>query len=987
MPVRFFSDADRERLSRFPTALPWEDCITYFTLAPTDLQLVRAHRGDQQRIGFALQLGALRYLGFAPDELTTAPESVVRYVAQQLEVAPKALALYGAREHTRTDHLQEIQAYLGFRDATAQDIAELESWLVERALEHDKPTLLFQLAAERLHTGRIVRLGVTRLERLVASARDQAQEETFRQVGVLLTEERVAALDHLLLVSPETNRTPLTWLRQGAVANTPAAILSGIAKLTYLRALGVEQWDLGALTPNRQKFLAQVGKKATNQALQRAPAERRYPNLLAFLRQALEEITDETVDLFDFCLAHAYNRAGHDLEDFRKASARATNEKIIYFDRMARLTLDPTIPDKALRAHIYQDISPAQLQAALEDCQRLLRPLDDNYFDFLAQRYSYIRQFAPVFLEAFTFRSHERHDPLLAAIEVLRHIKRKVPEDAPVDFVPAKWRPYVMSPSGTLNRRYYELCVLMQVRGALRAGNLWLEQSRRYADPATYLIPRDRWLELRPEVCHLLHAPEDGAERLRDQQTELETLLVRLDTTLPDNPKVRIEQNDLIVSPLRAEKVPERVKTLQHLVAGSLPLTEVVDLLIEVDELTHFSDQFVHAGGFEPRHTDHKKYLYAAILAQACNIGVTRMAHLADLSVKQLIWYTDWYLREETLRPAIATIVNFHYHLPLSQVWGGGTMSSSDGQRFPVPVKARNAVALPRYFLGHGVTFYTWTSDQSSQYGVKVTVSTLRDAPCVLDEILDNETELPIIEHATDTSGYTEMIFGLFSLLGLQFSPRIRDLGDQRLYRMDPAKTYQVVEPLLKGTIKQELILKHWDDLLRVAGSLKLEWVTASLFVSKLQAYPRQNVLARALQEYGRLVKSVFILKYLESEDYRRRINTQLNKGDSLHALRLFLFFAHQGQVRQRQPEEQTNQASCLTLLTNAVVTWNTLYMMDALTLLRQKGYAIAEEDLVHLSPTLFAHINPYGRYQFDIREDDTPRQRRPLRDPEAPLS
>jgi len=176
----------------------------------------------------------------------------------------------------------------------------------------------------------------------------------------------------------------------------------------------------------------------------------------------------------------------------------------------------------------------------------------------------------------------------------------------------------------------------------------------------------------------------------------------------------------------------------------------------------------------------------------------------------------------------------------------------------------------------------------------------VRDATYVLDEILDNETELPIVEHTTDTAGYTELVFALFDLLGLQFSPRIRDLGDQRLYRLNHHSTYKNLEPLLKGTINSQRILSRWDDMLRVVGSLKGGWVTASLFISKLQSLPQQNALARSLQEYGRLVKTIFILRYLESEEYRRRINTQLNKGETLHSLRRFLFFAHQGQIRQR---------------------------------------------------------------------------------------
>ncbi len=140
----------------------------------------------------------------------------------------------------------------------------------------------------------------------------------------------------------------------------------------------------------------------------------------------------------------------------------------------------------------------------------------------------------------------------------------------------------------------------------------------------------------------------------------------------------------------------------------------------------------------------------------------------------------------------------------------------------------------------------------------------MRDSTYVLDEILDNETELPIMEHTTDTAGYTELVFAMFDLLGLQFSPRIKDLGGQRLYRAARDSEYQHIESLLSGTIKTDKILARWDDMLRVAGSLKLGWVTASLFLSKLKSFPQQNDLASSLAEYGRTIKTIFII-YMEA--------------------------------------------------------------------------------------------------------------------------
>jgi hypothetical protein len=285
----------------------------------------------------------------------------------------------------------------------------------------------------------------------------------------------------------------------------------------------------------------------------------------------------------------------------------------------------------------------------------------------------------------------------------------------------------------------------------------------------------------------------------------------QVDSMLASDGKVRMENGELVVSPLEAEERPPSAVSLEQQIDRQLPLVELTNLLVEVDRWTQFSKHFDHPSGSEPRNPEFLRYLYANLLTQGCNLSFTKMAQIAQLSYDRLIWYNNWYIREETLSPATTDLVNFHYHQPLTQHWGGGTLSSSDGQRFPVSGKVRIAEALPRYFgYGKGVVFYTWTSDQYSQYGTKVIPATIRDATYVLDEILDNETELPIVEHTTDTAGYTEIVFALFDLLGMQFSPRIRDIADQHLYRLDPTKKYPFFESQLKGQINWKLIERHW---------------------------------------------------------------------------------------------------------------------------------------------------------------------------------
>ena len=696
--------------------------------------------------------------------------------------------------------------------------------------------------------------------------------------------------------------------------------------------------------------------------------------------------------MFDRRLAESYARARRDRDESRDAASRSTNAKLWLFREIGRTILNREIKNEELRDVIYQDVPEKKLQAAVEECDEIIRPLDDSYFDFFERRYNQIRQFAPAFLDAFVLRSNESDHSLLQAVDLLRNLNtkrlRNVPEHAPTNFVPAKWRPYAIDPEGRIDRHYYELCVLSELRNAFRSGNVWVESSRRYADPESYLIPQDRWPTLRTEYCQQVRMPEDATVRLNNRSGEAEELLDRMDRTLSCEGKVRMEDGRLVITPFEGEESPESAVRLGQLIDQRLPRVDLSNVLIEVDRWTRFSRSFKHAGGSGPRSKDLLSNLYASILAQGCNIGLTPVAQMADLHHRPLLWCTNWYIREETLKAANNELVNFQYHQPLSKHWGGGTLSSSDGQRFPASGKVRKATAIVKYYgYRRGVTFYSWTSSQFSQYGSQPISSSLRDAPYVLDAILDNETELQILEHTTDTAGYTEIIFALFDLLGMTFSPRIRDIGDQQLYRIDRSKRYPNLDPRIKGTINRDQILRHMEDILRVAGSLKLGWVTASLFIRKLQSYPQKSSLALALQEYGRLIKTIFILRYAEDEEYRRRIGIQLNKGEALHSLRRFLFFANEGKIRRKQDEELANQASSLTLLTNAVITWNTVYMKEIIDQLQEEGYPVQESDIGHLSPARFRHINQYGRYVFDVEAELNRDGLRPLHKPEALLS
>lgn len=1022
MPVNFLNEAERLRFNSFPADLSANDLIAHFTLDENDLKTIPPTASAVNRFGFALQLVLLRFLGFHLPDLLSVTDKVLEYVSEQINVEAEAIKKYGEREQTRSDHQRQIERHLGYRLATPDDLTLSIGWLTERSLEHDRPMLLLQLLCQHLQNERTVRPGLTILEKLVGTAREKAEQDIYLFLTPLLDDNRLKELDELLK-SPQPNRpSELVGLRNSATSNTPKTILAGLNKFGKLQNWNVGGWDLSSLNPNRRKQLAQIGFRSTAQGLSRMPPHKRYPILLSFLYQLYEEVLDELVELFDRMLQKISNRTERKVAEIQQEIARLAGDKIKLLHDLVKILLDSNVSDAELRSTIYRFMPEEKLRVTFDECERINEPIDDNYFKILALRYSYLRQFVPAFLNALPFKGNAETAGLIEAIEILRDLdesgKRKIPDDAPVDFIQGKWWDSIFT-DDKADRKFYELCVLFELRSALRAGNIWVEGSRRYAKLDSYLIPSDQWAEARPVVCDLLALPESGETRLLLRQIEVESLYEQFDNFLdkngrarkiedkkeelqnnilpfkkkskkterPDEINVRLENGKLVITKLAGEERPDSIKLLEELVSERLPEIELTDILIEVDAWTEFSRNFKHPNGQEPRSREALSHCYASILAQACNFGLVQMSRMSGLSYRKMAWHTTWYLREETLKTAFSELVNFHNRQPLARVWGGGTLSSSDGQRFPVSVKTRNAVSLPKYFgYGRGLTYYTWTSDQYSQYGTKVVPTTIRDATYVLDEILDNETELAILEHTTDTAGYTDLVFGLFDLLGLQFSPRLADLADQKLFCIDKKIEYKNIKTLISGKINTGLIVRHWDELLRIAGSLKQGFVTASLLISKLQSFKKQNALTKALQEYGRLNKTIFILKYLQSPEYQRKITVQLNKGEAMHALRNFLFVANERQIRKRDPESQLNQAACLNLVVNAVTVWNTVYMQAALDQLKNEGYEVKDEDIEHLSPARSAHINVYGKYYFNVEEGLRRKGLRELRKPEKEL-
>jgi TnpA family transposase len=246
----------------------------------------------------------------------------------------------------------------------------------------------------------------------------------------------------------------------------------------------------------------------------------------------------------------------------------------------------------------------------------------------------------------------------------------------------------------------------------------------------------------------------------------------------------------------------------------------------------------------------------------------------------------------------------------------------------------------------------------------------VREAIYVLDGLLSNDTVLRPKEHFVDQHGFTDQLFGLCHLLGFTLMPRL-NVSKQTLHKLDRSKSYGILDDVITGTIDTALIREQWDQLVRVAASLRNRTAPAHVVLRRLASSAPSDRLAKALTALGRGLRSLYLLRYIHEEDLRARMQLQLNRGEGRHQVARRLFFANQGAFQTGDYEEIMNKATCLSLLSNAALVWNTVQMSRIIEQLRASGETMTSEELARISPMAFSHIIPNGTY-FARRTSDT---------------
>ena len=984
MPRRsLLTPTERTGLLAFPATD--DEFIRHYTFSEPDFSAIRQRRGNHNRLGFAVQLCYLRYPGFALPTDAEPPASLLAIVGKQLRIEPDIWPQYAQRPETRREHLAELQTWLKLSLFSLADYRRCVHHLTGLARQTDRGIVLAEALIELLRQQRIIMPAIDVIERVCSEALARGTRQVFAALTEPLSDHHKCALDDLLTLREGTKGSRLVWLRQPPGPPKPKHVLHHLERLKTIRELQLPEGLEPAIHQNRLLKLSREGGQMTAQHLRDLAPSRRYATLVAVILDTRATLIDEIIDLHDRFMGTLFSKAKRKHAERFQESGKAINDKVRLYSRIGRALLDAkqsgSDPFAAIEAIIPWEV----FSESITEAETLAQPEDFDFLSLVGDSFTQLRRYTPTLLETLTMRAAPTARELLAGVEVLKGMNerqaRKVPDDAPTSFVRKRWESLVRTHEG-LDRRFYELCVLSELKNSLRSGDIWVEGSRQFKDFEEYLLPVPRFSAQREQKALGLSVETDCEQFLQSRLSLLERELATVERLAAANelPDAAVTSSGrLKITPLD-NAVPDEAEALMQQAYSLLPHLKITELLLEVDSWTDFTRHFKHLKNGAK--ADDQHLLLTTILADAINLGLSKMAESCPgTTYAKLAWLQAWHIRDETYSAGLAELVNAQFRQPFAAYWGDGTTSSSDGQNFKAGGRGQFAGQVNlKHGQEPGVQFYTHISDQYAPYHTKVINAAVRDATHVLDGLLYHESDLRIEEHYTDTAGFTDHVFALMHLLGFRFAPRIRDLADKRLYIHGDAKQYPTLAGLIGGSINVKHIRAHWDDILRLAASIKQGTVTASLMLRKLGSYPRQNGLAVALRELGRIERTLFALDWIQNVELRRRVQIGLNKGEAKNALARAVFLNRLGEVRDRSFENQRYRASGLNLVVSAIVLWNTVYLERAVQALRDSGKNVDDKLLPHLSPLSWEHINLTGDYIWRQSRQVEQGKFRPLR-------
>lgn len=977
----------------------------YFHLSDKLSALKNKVTSNTSKLAIVIQWGYFRATGrfFLVSDFHVAD---VKYVAELLAMNLHQIDLKNYHENRKTarDHQKMILDYMGFKlfdqEAKQWGLNQMEN-LIEKQMQ---PREIIYYIASQFHQRQIEIPSYYYFTENITSLYNAHEKKLLAIVKAHITEEQQSVLDKLIdiKVTPPliSEWKYINQKFQAKAIQIEIERFINIKSCFYMLLPLLENLNFSA--SGSEYYATWVHKAKISQLRQMPDNKKLYLYLSAFVQHQFYLRQESLIDILIKSVQAVKNQAKKKrlVNEQKERNNRNTMIKQL-MDEQERLevlvaNIAAVIRDKALTYKIkvenvdellraYKALLDNLQQQKTQNIRKKLTQLlnDDEYYQELKSLSLSLQRRVANIVKVVDFDEVTSNPSFIAAIQYFKNMDGHLDASSPMQFLEKKHQAMCLDEQKHFNISLYKILLFIYMVDALKSGKLNIKYSYRYRAIQDYLISQERWEQEKDQLLALA-----GLSHFAN----VETVLAELKKQVEDqydltNQGISSGKNQLVTFNHKGKlqvdtpKVDKQKSQAISELLNETGIVPIIQLLHDVNDVSDFTDCFRHYSVKSQKLKPDAKTLIAGIMAIGHNIGIHKISQISKgINSNTLAHTVNWFFTLKNIQSANDKIIAMIKKLALSKVFKHDadlTHTASDGQKYQVLIDSLLANYSFKYFgKDQGISAYTFIDDSDALFYGTVLSSSEREAAYVIDGLLHNNVVKSDI-HSTDMHGFTESIFAATHFIGTSFAPRFKRIDHQTLYGFSAKQTYvkKGYKVIPSRAINQTLIQKHWEDILRFMVTIKLKETTASQLFKRLSSYAKDHPLYKAIKEFGRIIKTKFILSYVHELPLRQHIEKLLSRIELSNKFSKAIFFDKNQEFDVPTSEEQTIVVACKSLIQNAIVLWNYLYLSQRLIAAKnpQEQKAILQI-IKNGSVMTWQHVNMRGEYDFTRRAaNDSP--------------
>ena len=972
---------ERTAYPRFKSHLSAQELTHLYTPTLEEVKFVESQtRSKSGALRMMVLLKSFQRLGYFPHSKFV-PVSVINHLRSDLKLNSWVSAI--PTLPTRYRYQQAIREYLGVKPY-GREAQKLAAGVIATAAEvKDYPADLINVAIEALIKERYELPAFSTLDRLAGNIRSIINTRLVHRVagGLTLTEQ--AYLDGLLSPAASDSQATLNLLKSPAKSASLSHLQQLQSKFDRLMSFGDAKRLLSPIAPAKIKAFAQQAKVLDSRELQDVKLSKRRTLLLCLLYQAQVKARYALVETFLKRMQKLHTQAKNRLVELREKHRAQTETLLSVFAEIVRAS-DENQDHAAFGAQVKTLLAAhGGTTAILEQYEEIAAYDGDNHLPLLWRFYIPHRKALFSLVRSLDIRSTTQDQSVMDVLAfVLQHEQRRqrhLPTDGiDLSFVSAPWRRLVVvhqDQKELFVRPLLEICLFTYLAAELKTGDACVVGSEAFADFGEQLLAWDVCEPQIEQFCQELEIPATPETFVKHLQQWLTQVASVVDQVCKDGTQVTLSATgEPVLKRIPALTKPAGADKLEALIQQRLPERSILDILTNVEHWLNWTRHFGPQSGSEPKLDNPVERYLLTVFGLGCNLGANQTARhtRGHITSHQVSYIHRRHINVPKLQAAMTDMINAYNRLNLPKLWGTGKRAAADGCKF----ETYENNLLSEYHIrygGYGGIAYHHVSDTYIALFTHFITCGVWEAVYILDGLLKNTSDIqPDTLHA-DTQGQSVPVFGLAYLLGIKLMPRIRNWQDYTFVRPSMESVYEYLDPLFTDVVNWKLIQTHWQDLMRVALSIKAGKLMPSTILRKLGTKSRKNKLYQAFRELGLVVRTVFLLQYISDQALRQQITACTNVVEGFNQFTHWLFFGKDGMITENDPEEQEKRLKYLDVVACAVILQNAVDISWAIQSLHSEGHKVDRESLAVLSPYLTRQLKRFGDYVVDLQSIPQP--------------